>query len=208
MTKPLSRRVLVGAGLIGMLAAAPASAQMGGPAMPIRNLNSALEQAMRAGRNAPFAERARIIGPAVERAFDLPEILRASVGPRWSSIPAPQQATLLEVFTRYTIDSYTANFDNYGGERFDILPELRQVGGDQVVQTRLVPTSGDPTRIDYQMRQTGPGWRVVDVLLEGSISRVAVQRSDFRALLSSGDPAPLIASLRHKIAGLESGSSQ
>ena len=190
-----------------LFAALPATvhAQMGGPSMPIRRLNEALVQAMQAGTATPFDERAKMVGPAVEHAFDLPQILRSSVGPRWSAMPAPQQTELLDVFTHYTIASYVANFDGYSGERFDILPDLRQVGGDQVVQTRIVRPTGDPTRIDYQMRQTPAGWRAVDVLLEGSISRVAVQRSDFRSLLSTGDPGPLIASLRSKIAGLESG---
>jgi phospholipid transport system substrate-binding protein len=205
----LPRRALVGllATTLPVTTTLPgtAKAQMGGPSMPIRRLNEALLQAMHAGTAMPFAERARLIAPAVEHAFDLAQILRSSVGPRWSAMPAPQQADLLDVFTHYTVASYVANFDNFAGERFDILPDLRQVGSDQVVQTRIVPATGDATRIDYQMRDTGAGWRVVDVLLEGSISRVAVQRSDFRSLLATGDPGPLIASLRSKIAGLESG---
>jgi len=40
-----------------------------------------------------------------------------------------------------------------------------------------------------------PGeWKAVDVLADGSISRVAVQRSDFRSLLASGDAPALLAS--------------
>ncbi len=54
-------------------------------------------------------------------------------------------------------------------------------------------------RIDYVMRGGAGGWRIVDVLLNGSISRVAVQRSDFRALLESGNPAALIDSLKRKV---------
>jgi len=209
VTAALPRRaatVIALAGALPWLAPlAVHGATAGSPAAPIQALDDALLQAMHAGAATPFAERAKIIAPAVERAFDLAQILRSSVGPRWSAIPGPQQADLLAVFTRYTVASYTANFDSYSGERFEILPDLRQVGTDEVVQTRIEPVSGEATRIDYQMRQTPAGWRAVDVLLEGSISRVAVQRSDFRALLATGDPGPLIASLRSKIAGLESG---
>jgi phospholipid transport system substrate-binding protein len=68
-----------------------------------------------------------------------------------------------------------------------------------------VPTSGDPTRLDYVMRQTARGWRAIDILLDGSISRVAVQRSDFRGLLKGGDPTPLIAMLRKKVTELADG---
>jgi phospholipid transport system substrate-binding protein len=53
------------------------------------------------------------------------------------------------------------------------------------------------------MRSTDAGWKAIDVLLDGSISRVAVQRSDFRSLLAGGDPGRLIASLRAKTASLQ-----
>ena len=42
----------------------------------------------------------------------------------------------------------------------------------------------------------------MDVLMDGSISRVAVQRSDFRSLLSSGGAPALVAGLQHKVANL------
>ena len=46
----------------------------------------------------------------------------------------------------------------------------------------------------------------VDVLADGSISRVAVQRSDFRRLLSSGGATALIESLNRKISDLSGGA--
>lgn len=204
MSLRLTRRT-VALGLLAAMAAGPARADDAGPSGPIKALNDALLRAMKAGSQAPFAGRVAMVQPAIEAAFDLPQILRSSVGPHWAALTAAQQADLSGTFVRYTVDSYVANFDGFSGERFDILPELRDVGADRVVQTRIVPPQGDAARIDYQMRQTPAGWKAVDVLLDGSISRVAIQRSDFRALLAKGDPAPLLASLRKKIAGLESG---
>ena len=61
-------------------------------------------------------------------------------------------------------------------------------------------------RLDYVMRDGNGTWRAVDVLLEGSISRVAVQRSDFRHILANGDADALIASLQRKIADLSGGA--
>jgi hypothetical protein len=46
----------------------------------------------------------------------------------------------------------------------------------------------------------------VDILLNGTISRVAVQRSDFRTLVAGGDPAPLLASLRSRAVSLAAGA--
>jgi phospholipid transport system substrate-binding protein len=56
------------------------------------------------------------------------------------------------------------------------------------------------------MQPSENGWRVTDVLLDGTISRVAVQRSDFRSLLGHGDATALIASLKRKVANLSGGT--
>ena len=56
------------------------------------------------------------------------------------------------------------------------------------------------------MRNEAAGWKVVDILLDGTISRVAVQRSDFASLVSSGDASPLIGSLKSKVSLLSNGS--
>ena len=144
-------------------------------------------------------EEITLIDAPIDRVFDLAGILRISIGPRWSDIEAAQQASLLKVFRSFTVASYIANFDSYDGERFEIAPTLRAIGTDQVVSTTLVPTSGDTVRIDYVMRQDGAAWKVADVLLDGTISRVAVQRSDFRGVMAQGGAPALIASLERKV---------
>ncbi len=197
----LSRRLV----LFGLLVPGAATAQEG-PAAPIAALNEALRQVMQAGRGTPFAARAATLRPAVERAFDLPAILAASVGPRFAGFAAAAKAELLEAFTVFTVATWVGNFDTYAGERFELAPEMRALGKDQVVTSRIVPASGEATRLDYVMRQGPGGWKAVDILLNGTISRVAVQRSDFRSLVAGGDPAPLLASLRSRAASLAAGT--
>jgi phospholipid transport system substrate-binding protein len=57
------------------------------------------------------------------------------------------------------------------------------------------------------MRQGPAGWRAVDVLADGSVSRVAVQRSDFRRLLTHGGAQALADRLQTKTADLSGGNS-
>lgn len=160
---------------------------------------------MHAGKAVPFLQRYNTLAPIIDAAFDLPTILQASVGLRWASLPQADQQRLLDAFRKFTVATYVANFDNYNGERIELVPGGRSIGADQVVQTRIVPTRGDPTSIDYVMRRSGPGWRAVDVLLNGSISQVAVYRSDWRSSLASG-AGPLIANLQRKVADLSGGA--
>jgi phospholipid transport system substrate-binding protein len=148
-----------------------------------------------------------MLAPVIDRTFDLTAILRESVGATWASLPANQQAMLTEAFRRYTVATYVNGFDSSDGTRFEVQPQTRAVGNQQVVQTKIIPRSGDSHELDYVMRDGGSGWRAVDVLADGSISRVAVQRSDFRRLLAQGGAEALVASLRSKSADLSDGSS-
>lgn len=171
---------------------------------PIEALDQALLTAMHEGKATPFAQRYAQLAPVVERTFDLDTILQTSIGPRWQTFTPAQQDAVKAEFLRFTVASYVANFSSYTNEAFDVLVDGRTIGSDQVVETKIA--SGATTnRIDYVMREQADGWRAVDVLLDGSISHVAVQRSDFRKLVESG-PDPLIESLRKKVRDLSGGT--
>ncbi len=192
------------------LAAVPEAAvpEAAGPdaAAPIVALNDALSAIMKAGAATPFPARYQSLAPVVARSFDLEGILRLVVGPRWADMPREMQTALLGEFHRFTVASYVANFDDDHGTRLEILPATRAIGGDVVVETRIVSPKADPVRLDYVMHQTDGQWQARDVLLDGTISRVAVQRSDFRHILENGGPLALIASLRRKVSALSGGT--
>jgi phospholipid transport system substrate-binding protein len=183
-----------------------ARADTGGSAAvvaPVKVLDDALLAAMRSGDAASFNRRYQALEPVIGRVFDLDAVLVASIGLSWSSIPVAQKATLTAAFRRYTVSSYVANFSSYDGQSFEILPDTRMVGnGEVVVPTRLIRRGKTPVKLDYVVRSGPAGWQVVDVLTDGTISRVAVQRSDFRELLGSGGPAALTAGLERTVANL------
>jgi phospholipid transport system substrate-binding protein len=173
---------------------------------PLRVFYLALEASMRAGRTTPFRSRFDALAPVLDQVFDLETVLRVSVGLRWDNIDADLQTRLLKIYRQFTIATYVATFNTYNGERFRILPGQRDAGTDRIIATEIIRGNGDHLRLDYVMREANGNWRAVDVLLEGTISRVAIQRSDFRKLLSNGDVDALIASLHRKIADLSDGT--
>jgi phospholipid transport system substrate-binding protein len=175
---------------------------------PVERLQAGLTQVMSAGRAASFLQRYDKLAPVIAGTFDLQAILRQVIGVRWTSLSPDQQAALEDAFQRYTIASYVAAFDDFSGQRFEILPGVSAVGNDRIVQTRITGLSGQPHTLAYVLRQTGGGWRIVDVLAEGSISRVAAQRSEVRSVLSDGGGTALLVSLRRKTAELSGGILQ
>ena len=207
----LGRRTVLGLAMAAVVTAAPWRPTFAGPAdtapqTPIMQLDNALLAAMKAGDTASFDNRYRALEPVIEQVFNLDAVLGASIGLSWATMSDAQKAKLEAAFRRYTVSSYVSNFDSYNGQSFEILPGVRPVGnGEVVVQTRLIRTDDSPVKLDYVMRQGPAGWQVVDVLTDGSISRVAVQRSDFRQLLLSGGVPALAAGLGRKVASLSGG---
>jgi phospholipid transport system substrate-binding protein len=178
------------------------------PVAPIQQLTDALLRVMKAGPGTPFKQRFDMLAPVIDQVFDLDAVLRTSVGPAWASLAPDQQDQLRPVFRRYTTASYVNNFDRFTGQQFTVELQTRPVGtGQQIVRTRITSPSGDSHELDYVMRNSGSGWRAVDVLADGAISRVAVQRSDFRRLLSRGGATALAASLTAKSQDLSDGMS-
>lgn len=174
---------------------------------PVQALDSALIGIMKAGsQNQSFIQRYGMLKPVVENTFDLPEILQVSVGLLWSQIPAAQQAQLQNVFDQYTVAAYVHGFDSYDGQTFKLMPGVRQAGAQRVVTTELVPKSGDPTTLSYVMSNVGGQWKATDILFNGTISKVATQRSDFGNAVAPGNATKLITALQHKVAFLSNGT--
>lgn len=210
--RSIGRRTLLRLAINASLVAVPwlpARAQIAAatdPIRPIQRLNDALLAAMQSGQRTPFAQRFSALTPVIEQTFDLDAVLAVSVGLGWSSLPDSQKPALRAAFLRYTVASYAANFDSYSGQVFQISPTVRDAGNGRVlVHTKIVSTNGSTRPLDYLMRNGQSGWKAVDVLEDGSISRVAVQRSDFRGLLDSGGVPALVTALRQKVVTLSGG---
>jgi phospholipid transport system substrate-binding protein len=202
------RSLLAAAAPLVAVAAAPARSQ-GSQAVvaPIQKLVDGLLRIMKEGNATRFAHRFDMIAPVIEDAFDLETILREAVGPTWSTLPPDQQQMLFQAFRRYTVASYVNNFDNYSGQHFEVQPTPRPVGnGEMIVKTEIVSVSGTRHELDYVMRQSSSGWHAVDVLADGSVSQVAVERSDFRRLLNRCGAQALAESLTRKSDDLSDGS--
>jgi phospholipid transport system substrate-binding protein len=165
---------------------------------PIRAFYAALLDVMKRAKALGIRGRYDTLAPVVSATFDLPAMTRISVGPRWTSIPKEQQASLIDAFSRMTIATYASRFDGYSGERFEVDPDVESRGAGSVVHTRIVQSKGEPVALNYLMRRSGSAWKTVDVYLTGTISEIATRRSEFSGILDAGGPQALIGSLRQQ----------
>ncbi len=184
--------------LIALLLAptAAAVAQVPDPARaPVQALSEGLIGIMKSGKAAGQAGRAKAIGPVVDRSFDLPLMTRLAVGTAWTTIPPVDQSALLAAFRRMTISQYALNFDSWAGQTISVDAKVETRGGDKLVRTTLNDPHGSPVAIAYRLRQSGGGWKIIDVFYRNSISQLATRRSDFAAILQSGGAKALVSHL-------------
>ena len=173
---------------------------------PIQRFYGTLLTIMRAGRTTAFTQRYDTLAPALEQALNVPVILQTAVGFGWPTFPPSAQSTLLTAFRHYTVATWVSNFDSYSGQKLEVLPQLRSVGQSQVVHTEIIKADGSSSVIDFVMRPAGSAWKAADVLLDGTISQVAVLRSDFLGLVVRG-PRALADNLERKATDLMGGTS-
>lgn len=187
----MNRTLLIAlAAAVPVVAAPPAFA-----ADPAQNtvdaLHAGLLSVMKSGGTQ--ASRARAVAPVVDRTFDLPLMTRLSVGPAWTTIPAAQQAGLVQAFRNLTVAQYAKNFSSFGGERF-VMGAVETRGGDKLVRTTL--NAGRTTEsLNYRLRASGGQWKIIDVYYRNAISQLATRRADFARVLKTGGAPALIAHL-------------
>ena len=182
------------------------AAQPEGPTTPVAILDQGLTKLLVTPIRVPFAQRYAGMLPAIDQAFDMGAILRAIVGPAWASLSASDQQALLISFRRYTAVNYVVNFSSGDGTVIKLQPGSQSAGLGELVSTLIVPSSGEPTKISYVVKPTQDTWRINDIYLDGTISQVAVQRSDFRSLLQANGAGPLIERLNRKVVELSGGA--
>jgi phospholipid transport system substrate-binding protein len=181
--------------LLTAFLASAARAEAPDPAVQqVQTFYNALLDSMKHAKELGMKGRYEKLKPVIEQSFDLPDMTRVAVGPSWATMPAAEQQALLVAFERMTVANYASNFNGYNGEKFVVDPVTTTRGTDRVVQSKLI-TKDLTVPFGYRMRQTGGSWKILDIYLNGYISQLAVQRSDFAFTLVSGGASGLAKKL-------------
>ena len=164
----------------------------------INTFDDTLLSTMKDAKTLGYQGRFDRMAPAVDKAFDLAFMARYLVGPKWSDLTPEQQSGLVKSFRNYTIGQYANRFNGYDGETLAIVGQPTDLKNNIRVQTVLTPKGDAPVKLDYIMQHENGGLKVIDIFLQGTISQLATQRSQFQSVLSSSGVDGLIAVLDKK----------
>jgi phospholipid transport system substrate-binding protein len=178
---------------------APTSAENGQASSVIRGLYETLLGVMKNADRLGFAGRQAQLMPVVASAYNMRLIARATAGAQWKQIAKADRKRLVDTLMRLTTATYAARFNGYSGEALNVLGEEPAPRDTVLVKTELVTGGGDTIPLDYLMHQTKAGWRIADIYLNGSISQVSVQRSEYTSVIERAGVNGLITALEGQI---------
>lgn len=158
----------------------------------IERFHARLLDTMKAGPQLGFPGRIAALAPVVDQTFDLPAMTRIAMGAQAYRLPPEDVERVVAAFRAYSIANYARQFSAWDGERFEVSDPVPAHNGGQLVPTRIIPTTGEAARLSYLMQHQNNGWRVTDVLLDGTISQLAVRRAEFQAVLKLSGATGLV----------------
>lgn len=201
---PTTRRTLFLAGLalcagLALPAQRAAAVPNSGGAATVQAFYSTLLDTMRYGPQLGAQGRYAKLAPAITQSFDIPFMTRLAVGPDWNTLNPAQQAQVTQAFSRYVVAVWAERFNKYDGEQLRVTGEEASPAGT-VILSQIVDSAGQPTNINYLMRDN----KIADIYLDGTISELATRRSEFGSILRTQGINGLIQALNSKAAALAS----
>ena len=170
------------------------------PTEVIDGLHQQLLVTMKDAQRLGIDGRYKQLAPVLEQSFDFERMIAAAAGSYWANADESQRRKLLNSFIDLSITTYAARFNGFSGESFEVIGERQGPRDTMLVDTRINRTDGPPVAITYVLAEREGTWKIVDVLLDKSISELAVRRSEYNQVLRNGGTETLAQNLDEKAA--------
>jgi phospholipid transport system substrate-binding protein len=190
--KKTTKPVLVLFLFLGMFAGRPAFATT-----PAEQLQGTIQQVLSVVQDPVHneAQRKEMLRETLMPVFDWVEMARQALGKNWSAA-AGRENEFISAFAEFLGNSYVGTIGSYKDEKILFVKESIEKDRAQV-NTRIVPTRGDPTSVNYSLHRVRGQWKIYDVVVE-DISLVVNFRSQFSRILAKGSFDDLLRQLRER----------
>ena len=202
--RSVSRIVVLLAALVARASSAeetPAAADV------IRKLNDTFQSVLKDAQKLGYDGRLARLTPVIDSTFDLEFMARTAIGAEWSNLGEAERKRWLEAFGNLTKANYAGRFDHWSNQSFEFLGEEPSANDTVMIRTRVIDPGSENVDISYRMRKTDAGWKVIDIYLKGTVSALALRRSEYSAVLKREGFEALVASVEKKIGDLRAGKA-
>jgi len=168
----------------------------------IERFHASILAVLRDAEALGYEGRFRRLAPAVEGAFDLAYMAEKVVGGQWKRLNENERQRWLLTFGQFMKANYAGRFVGYSGQSFETLGNEPGAHGTAIVRTRLHNPAGEDIDLTYRLRSIAPGWRIIDIYLKGTVSELALRRSEYSAVLERDGFDALLKVVEARIADL------
>lgn len=169
----------------------------------IEEFHAGLLDIMIHAKDLGFQGRIDKLEPLMKKTFDLEFMASKTVGRHWQLLSPADQARWVDIFTQFTTANYAGRFTGFTGEEFVTDGIEDAASGTQVVLTQIVIPNEDDVHLNYRVVERDGQWKVIDVFLNGTVSELALRRSEYSAALKRNGFEQLVASVETKIKDLK-----
>jgi phospholipid transport system substrate-binding protein len=159
-----------------------------------------LLKVMKRSGELAYEERYAQLDPVVQQIYDLPFMSAKTLGRHWRGLSEEDRERWVSTFTRLTVSTYAERFDDYSGQRFEVLNAQPSMYETVMVRTQILPPGEEPVELDYRLRGADGSWRIIDVFMNGTVSELALRRSEYSSVVKRDGFESLVSSLEEKIA--------
>ena len=142
--------------------------------------------------------RSDLLRPSLEGNFDLDFMAQKVLGRGWKELTPEQKKTWRDSFTGLMTENYAGRFVGWADQSFETIDEAEAGRGTVLVRTRLHVPGEEDVSLDYRLRETPNGWRVIDVFLNGTVSELALRRAEYSGVLKRDGFDALILAVNGK----------
>ncbi len=210
-TNPLERAatyiaVLLAFTLFAALASHAEAADTKTPSAVVEGLHETLTQAMKQADALGYQGRFDLIEPAVAQAIDQAFMAQKSIGRHWRKLSEEERTRWLARFGELTVANYAGRFKGHSGEHFTLEGEQDAPHDTKLVKTILVLPNDDDVALNYRLRHTDDGWKIIDIYMNGTVSELSLRRSEYSSTVKRDGFERLIEAIEKKLADFEAGA--
>jgi phospholipid transport system substrate-binding protein len=170
----------------------------------VESLHASLIEIMKTADELGYSGRMEALVPILHDSFDLEFMATKSIGRSWKKLSEQEKALWLDTFQRLTCANYAGRFHGYSGQTFETRGVAPGSHDTVMVQTTLRNPDGDDVDLNYRLIESDKGWRIIDVYLNGTVSELALRRSEYSAVLKREGFQKLLADADRRVAELAS----
>jgi phospholipid transport system substrate-binding protein len=153
----------------------------------------------------PRQDRIEKFRTLFEEKFAVAAIGRWTLGRNWRAASESDQQEFLKLFEDLMVATYVDRFENYAGEKVEILKTVPVDENRATVHTEIKrPNAPDsqPISVLWRVGRQGDIYKVLDVVVEGASMSVTLQREFASIVKNTGSVAGLLEELRKKTSTL------